>query len=169
MIKRPGVTLIFLRKQKHLIQNLFASLSLGKCVTDLLVRLCTVPEIGVMNANDYHAMRTEIAQCAVNTLDVLGHDAMITSQVMDMLGSIVKRCYTMFDARYFFETLLSPFILMPLLEFTFEGGESTKQGCDFLRLMLHNLFLCEPQDAVIDVETDFGFEIIQVADIEVKQ
>ena len=57
---------------------------------------------------------------------MLGHDPIITNQVMDMLSSIVKRCYTMNDARHFFEVVLSPFIFMPLLEFTFEGGESTK-------------------------------------------
>lgn len=86
-----------------------------------------------------------------------------------MLGAIVKKCYVMYEPRAFFEVMLSPFILMPLLEFTFEGGESTKQGCDFMRLLLFNLFICEPQDAVIDnFETDFGFSIVQVADIEVK-
>lgn len=48
---------------------------------------------------------------------------------------------------------------MPLLEFTFNGGENTKQGAEFMKLFLHNVFLSEPIDAIIDdVEVNFGFE-----------
>ena len=46
--------------------------------------------------------------------------------------------------RQFFDVVLSPFIFMPLLEFTFEGGENTKQGAEFMKLFLYNLFICEP-------------------------
>jgi hypothetical protein len=127
-----------------------------------------MPDIGVAHFTQYQAMRSEVVQFAVNTLDSLGHDALITCQIMEMLSAIVKKCYTMHEPRVFFEVVFSPFILMPLLEFTFEGGESTKQGSDFLRLLFHNLFICDPQDAVIDtVEVDFGFRILEVKEAEV--
>lgn len=66
----------------------------------------------------------------------------------------------MFDPRTFFQNMLSPFIFMALLEFTMEGGEKTKQGADFLNLFFNNLFLCDPQDAVVEtLETNFGFSV----------
>lgn len=52
---------------------------------------------------------------------------------------------------------------MPLLEFTFEGGENTKRGSEFMRFFFYNLFLCEPQDAIIDAdEINFGYSIFNV-------
>ena len=42
LIKRPIVMLHYLMKKKDFIAHLFFNLELGSCVTDLLVRLCTV-------------------------------------------------------------------------------------------------------------------------------
>ena len=99
-------------------------------------------------------MCKEIIQRVVNTLDTFSHDDFITHQVIDFLSTVVKRCYLMDKPKPFFDELLSPFILMPLLEFSFEGGESTKQGAGFLRLLFTNLFLAEPHEAEIDTMFD---------------
>ena len=105
-------------------------------------------------------MCKEIIQRGVNTLDTFSHDAFITHQVIDFFSTVVKKCYLMDKPNSFFDELLSPFILMPLLEFSFEGGESTKQGAGFLKLMFNNLFLAEPNGAVIEtMETNFGYDI----------
>ena len=56
---------------------------------------------------------------------------------------------------------MSPFIFLPLLEFTFEGGAHTRQGAEFFKLFFYNLFVAEPNAAVLDVlDSNFGFEAI---------
>lgn len=59
-------------------------------------------------------------------LDQHSENDFITEQIFDLLSSIVKKCYIMIEPREFFEELLSPFIFLPLLEFSFEGGAHTK-------------------------------------------
>lgn len=72
----------------------------------------------------------------------------------------------MIKPREFFNELLSPFIFLPLLEFSFEGGSHTKQGAEFLKLFFYNLFLSEPQNACIDImEINFGFSVDSIAGI----
>ena len=58
----------------------------------------------------------------------------------------------------FFDELMSPFLFLPLLEFTFEGGAHSKQGAEFLRLFFYNLFVAEPIEAELDLFDDnIGF------------
>ena len=71
----------------------------------------------------------------------------MTEQVFDILTSITKKCYTMHNPRGFFDELMSPFLFLPLLEFSFEGGAHSRQGAEFLRLFFHNLFVAEPAEA----------------------
>lgn len=153
--------LIYIMNKKKFIQNLFCHLNLGNCVTDILARLCTMQQLYKVPVDMYQQMRKEIVQYAINALDHYGDDELITSQIMDLFSTIVKKCYIMVDARSFFEMMLSPFIFQPLLEFTFEGGENTKQGAEFLKLFFYNLFVSEPQDAIIEtMETNFGYSLL---------
>ena len=50
----------------------------------------------------------------------------MTEQVFDILTSITKKCYVMNNPQGFFDELMSPFLFLPLLEFTFEGGAHSK-------------------------------------------
>jgi hypothetical protein len=97
-------------------------------------------------------MRQEIIQYAINTIEHHSDDEFVTEKILDMLGSVVKKCYIMVEPRQLFDFLLSPFIFFPLLEFTFEGGENTKKGAEFMKLFFYNLFLSEPLTAVIDID-----------------
>ena len=45
LIKRPEEFLAYIVKKRDLIQSLFNHLYLTRCVTDLLVRICTIPEV----------------------------------------------------------------------------------------------------------------------------
>ena len=45
LIKRPEQFLRYVIRKKDFVQSLFNHLYLTQCVTDLLVRLCTVPNI----------------------------------------------------------------------------------------------------------------------------
>ena len=64
----------------------------------------------------------------------------------------------MYEPREFFDILMSPFILQPILDFTFSGNTSSKQGAEFLKELLFNMFIAEPNDALQDVlEINFGF------------
>lgn len=64
----------------------------------------------------------------------------------------------MHQPRLLFDELMSPFIFLPLLEFSFEGGAHTRQGAEFFKLFFYNLFIAEPNEAALDVlETNFSF------------
>ena len=60
LIKQPERFLQFVIDKRNFIQSLFNHLYLTQCVIDLLVRLCTVPEIGNVAVNDYKNLRNEI-------------------------------------------------------------------------------------------------------------
>lgn len=108
-------------------------------------------------------MREEIIQYSINALEHHSDDEFVTEKILDMLSMVVKKCYITVEPRQLFDNILSPFIFMPLLEFTFEGGENTKKGSEFMRLFCYNLFLCEPQDAVIDAqEVNVGYSYFNV-------
>lgn len=65
----------------------------------------------------------------------------------------------MHSPRKFFDELMSPFVFLPLLEFTFEGGAHTRQGAEFFKIFFYNLFVAQPNEAALDVmEINFGFE-----------
>ena len=60
LIRRPERTLKFVIAKKDFVQSLFNHLYLTTCVTDLLVRLCTVPDIKGVDEAEYQELRTDI-------------------------------------------------------------------------------------------------------------
>lgn len=78
----------------------------------------------------------------------------MTEQVFEILTQIVRRCYQMHRPREFFDHLMSPFVLQPILQFTFttqQGNNlqlANKQGCSFLRVLFFNMFIAEPHEAI---------------------
>ena len=84
----------------------------------------------------------------------------MVSIIFEILTGILKKCYLMVNARVFFDELMSPFILKPILDFTFnhEIGPNTLIGSEYITLMLYNLFISDPHSAIQDVmEINFGF------------
>lgn len=85
----------------------------------------------------------------------------------------------MFQAREFFDQLMSPFILQPILQFTFTNYSAglssglqlaSKQGCAFLRVLFFNMFIADPHEALQDVmEINFGFQVASIAGVSVEQ
>jgi hypothetical protein len=55
----------------------------------------------------------------VNSLQENAEDDFVTEQVFELLVNIVRRCYQMHEPREFFDQLMSPFVLQPILMFTF--------------------------------------------------
>ena len=89
----------------------------------------------------------------------------MTEQVFDILTSITKKCYSMHSPRSFFDELMSPFIFLPLLQFSADGGAHTRQGARFLRIFFHNLFVAEPHEAELDqVDIEYSFASPLVTD-----
>lgn len=75
----------------------------------------------------------------------------------------------MIDPQTLFNEIMSPFLFMPLLEATFLGGINTERGADFLSVMFWNLFIAQPQDAILDItERNFGFQITSIAGVNVE-
>lgn len=50
----------------------------------------------------YKQMRDEIIQYAINTLEHHSDDDFITEKVLDMLGTVVKKCYIMVEPKQLF-------------------------------------------------------------------
>jgi len=144
LLKRPAKMLEFLLGQKAQISSFFNHLYLSHCVTDLLVRICTVKNIDNVPIPKYLDLRLEILQHCVNSLEHYVDDDFISEQIFDILCGIVKKCYQMHDPKHFFDNIMSPFIFYPILEFSLSGGQSTKQGADFLKLLFYNMFVAEP-------------------------
>lgn len=75
----------------------------------------------------------------------------------------------MIDPHSLFGEITSPFLFMPLLETAFLGGVHTERGADFLSILFWNLFIAEPNEAIIDVtERNFGFQITAIGGVDVK-
>ena len=134
-------------------------------VTDLLVRFCTVKDIQDLDPSAYRTLRNEILQHCILSLTEDFDDDFKTEQVFEILSGVVRKCYQMHEPREFFDTLMSPFILQPILSFTFANAPfsaavqtASKQGCQFLTVLFYNMFIAEPHDALQDVmEANFGF------------
>jgi hypothetical protein len=54
----------------------------------------------------------------------------------------------MYDPRDYFDSLMSPFMFYPILEFSLAGGQSTKQGADFLKVLFYNMFVADINDSI---------------------
>lgn len=66
----------------------------------------------------------------------------------------------MLEPKEFFDQLLSPFVLKPIMDYTFQinFGLNTIIGSEYLTMLIFNLFISEPGDAIQDViEANFGF------------
>jgi hypothetical protein len=74
----------------------------------------------------------------------------MTQQIFSILSGLLKKCYVMVQPNKLFDEMLSPFILKPILDFTFYGnmGANTIMGADFLSVLLYNLFIAEPEHAL---------------------
>lgn len=96
----------------------------------------------------------------------------MTEQIFSILNGLLKKCYVMVNPTTFFSDMVSFFTLKPILDYTFqmEVGQNTCIGAAFLQLMLYNLFICEPNDAIQDtLEANFGFQVTQIAGIDLEQ
>lgn len=49
-----------------------------------------------------------------------------------------------------FDEMLSPFTLKPILDYTFQSvfGKHTNLGSEYLSIMIYNLFISEPINAI---------------------
>ena len=57
LIKHTDKLLAFIVKQKNVISSMFNHLYLTSCITDLLVRLCTIKNLGAFEAAHYRGLR----------------------------------------------------------------------------------------------------------------
>eukprot|EP00347_Sterkiella_histriomuscorum_P003094 403365611 len=171
LIKDTQNILAYIIKNKTaIINSLFNHMYLTQCVTDLLVRICTVRNIGTVPLQDYKSFRNEIIQHCINSLEYNHHDDFMTEQLFEILSGIVRKCYQMHNSKELFDFMLSPFILQPILDFAFSGGQSCRQGAEFLKLFLFNMFVAEPSEAIQDVmEINFGFQITSIAGLSTEE
>jgi hypothetical protein len=67
----------------------------------------------------------------------------------------------MSNAREFFEQIMNPFQFIGLLRFTFKGDQCTRQGAEFLNLLIYNCFVADPDEAKLEcLEINFGFQVV---------
>lgn len=70
--------LAYIIKQKNIIGTLFNHLYLTNCITDLIVRIASVKDIGNLSTENYKALRSEVLQNCINSIDHHGDDDFIT-------------------------------------------------------------------------------------------
>jgi hypothetical protein len=130
-----------------------------------------VPDLkGGISLSDYNEFRNDIVQHCINGFEVCESEEFTSSLLFDILTQLTKKCYIMIDPETLFNEITSPFLFMPLLETTFLGGSHTERGADFLSMLFWNLYIAQPQEAILDVtERNFGFQITSVAGVNVEE
>ena len=164
-MKKPNIILNYLLEPKRklfFVEAMFNHLYLASCITDLVVRLCTVQEVPEsVDPISYEELRTDIAAHCINQLDTFEDNEYLTWQIFEILTQCVKKCYLMSDAKQFFEQIMNPFQFIGLLRFTFKGDHCTRQGAEFLNLLIFNCFVADPDEAKLEcLEINFGFQIV---------
>jgi len=99
----------FLSTMRNNISGIFRHLFLYTSVNDILVRISTLRHINEEVMPTYNALRFEILQDVINTLEHMSHDEYVTEQLFSILTSIVRKCYQMAEARVYFDELMGPF------------------------------------------------------------
>lgn len=72
LLKEPDQVLSFFsdpKRQAKIMDAMFTHIYLSHCVTDLLVRLCTVPEVLPALTDKYQELRSAILQWCINEMD----------------------------------------------------------------------------------------------------
>mmetsp|Transcript_13161 Transcript_13161/g.22294 ORF Transcript_13161/g.22294 Transcript_13161/m.22294 type:complete len:228 (+) Transcript_13161:577-1260(+) len=152
----------FLSENQDRVNDMIEHIYLNTSIVDTIVRICCIQQIDSEHLEMLNSLRSDILSNVINKLEHHQDDVFMTEQIFCILSGLLRKCYAMLDGRKFFEELLSPFILKPILDYTFQEnfGQNTKLGADFLTLMIFNLFISEPQDAYQDVlDYNFGFEV----------
>jgi hypothetical protein len=109
-------------------------------------------------------------QTCINSLDHYQENDFITEQLFVILEGLVRKCYQMDRPQELFDHVMSAYIFFPLLIFTFSGSQSSKQGLEFLKVLLFNMFIAEPSEAHQDVmEINFGFQITSIAGMSTEE
>lgn len=99
LIKETQNMLMYICRERHvLIPSFFDSQLWGhtSSITDLVVRICTVKDIQGLDPEEYKALRQDILQHCVNSLQENAEDDFVTEQVFELLVAIVRRCYQMY-------------------------------------------------------------------------
>ena len=152
--------------------NIVEHIYLNASIVDAVIRICCVQGLDQAGEKRLHEIRSDIISTIVNNLEHNQDDLYMTEQIFTILSGLLKKCYMMMAPKALFDEMLSPFVIKPILDFTFDGnfGPNVIMGADFLTVLLYNLFISEPQHALQDVlEANFGFQVTSIAGVDVGQ
>ena len=152
--------------------NIVKHIYLNSAMVDVVIRICAVQGLVESRYEKIDMIRVEILQTLSNALEHTYDDSFMTEQIFAILTGLVKKCYIMGRARSLFEEMYSPFVLKPVLDFTFQEmpGVHTTLGAEFLSLSLYNLYIADPSLALQDMmEANFGFSVLSIAGMTVDQ
>lgn len=172
LIKKPSEMIKYLSENNNCVSNMVEHIFINHSIINIIIRICCVQVHDENDLKKLDCIRSSILTQLINKLDHHHDNQLMVSIIFEILTGILKKCYLMVNAKVFFEELLSPFILKPILDFTFNhcSGPNTLIGSEYVSLMLFNLFISEPHDAIQDVmEINFGFQVHQVAGVAVDQ
>ena len=65
----PEEFLKYMVDKQNFIESLFNHLYLSTCLTDIVVVICTIPDIKGFDMDEYESLRSDIIQFCINSID----------------------------------------------------------------------------------------------------
>jgi len=156
----------FFDLNQHYLNDIVEHVYLNSSIIDIIIRIFCVQDLSEEEVLTLNSIRCEIIHNTINKLEHYQDDYFMTEQLFCIWTGLLKKCYVMLNPKSLFDEILSPFTLKPILDYTFQPqfGKHTCMGAEFLSLLIFNLFISEPHDAIQDVlEVNFGFQVTSVA------
>lgn len=172
LIKKPAPMVKFFDLNQHYLNDIVEHVYLNSSIIDIIIRIFCVQDLSEEEVLTLNSIRCEIIHNTINKLEHYQDDYFMTEQLFCIWTGLLKKCYVMLNPKSLFDEILSPFTLKPILDYTFQPqfGKHTCMGAEFLSLLIFNLFISEPHDAIQDVlEVNFGFQVTSVAGMQVEQ
>lgn len=170
LIKHPNQMVSFFAQHQKSYLNIVDHIYFNSSIVDAVIRICCVQGLDEAAENQLNEIRSDIIRTLVNNLEHNHDDVFMTEQIFSILSGLLKKCYIMVQPNALFQEMLSPFIMKPILDFTFDSnfGPNTVMGANFLTILLYNLYISEPENALQDVmEPNFGFQVTSIAGMDV--
>ena len=119
MIKKPEQMIEYFTNNPSSVNNLLEHIYLNSSIIDLVIRICCIQNLPSDSKDKLHTIRCDFLSGIINKLEHYEDDTFMTEQIFGILTGLLKKCYIMSDPKEFFEEMLSPFVLKPILDYTF--------------------------------------------------
>jgi hypothetical protein len=120
LIKKPELMIDYFGNNPQHMTNLLEHIYLNSSIIDLVIRICCIQGLPSSYQDKLQIIRCDFLSGIINKLEHYEDDTFMTEQIFGILSGLLKKCYIMSDPKEFFEEMLSPFVLKPILDYTFQ-------------------------------------------------